>query len=161
MKMIYDSQERQERLHQAIADAQKNAPMLPAVTALAHQELLKEQIKDLESQLAALPPDKPTTSYGFADQWNDNQLRQLEDDLKALERNYLQLKELMAAMTKKSQNGRMSADQHVEEQKLQNNIDDLKRQGISLRVDFDELRSQMVDLDKRKSHLEDMIKQLP
>ena len=157
--MIYDSQQRQESLHASIVGFQKNTPLLPAASALAHQQLLKEQIKDLELQIAAFPPEK--TDQGIADQWDDNQLRQLELELKALEGNYLQLKGLTDQMSKKAQKAKMDISQQAEGDKLQSSIDDLKHQGEGLRADLDELRSQMVDLDKRKSYLEGMIKQLP
>ena len=159
MKMIYDSQERQEKLHEAIMNYQKDAPLRPADTALAQQEVLKVQIKELQATIDALPPDKPAED-GFADQWDDRQMRQLQDELKVLERNYVQLKALMEQMTRKAQQIKPTVSEHVEEEKLQGNLEQLNRQAISLRVDLDELRAQMVDLDKRKSHLEDMIKNL-
>ncbi len=164
MKMIYDSQQRQESLHQAILDFQKNTPLQPAASALAHQQLLKEQIKDLETQLAAYPSAKsglreqtagPQSEGVF---WGGTQLHQMELELKTLERNYLQLKHLMGQMSKKAQISRMTLSEHVEEEKLQGSIDDLTRQGKALMADLDDLRSQMVDLDKRKTHLEAMVK---
>ena len=39
-------------------------------------------------------------------------------------------------------------------------INKLNHESIGLRADLDDLRSQMVDLDKRKSHLEVMIQGL-
>jgi chromosome segregation ATPase len=125
MKMIYDSQQRQESLHEAISEFQKN------------------------------------TNGGFLNQGDDAQLRQLESELQALEQNYLQLKDLMEQMNKKAQAARMTVSQHIEGEKLQSSIDDLNRQGVALKVDLDDLRSQMIDLDKRKSYLETTIKQLP
>jgi len=162
MKMIYDSQQRQEVSHQSILDFQKNTPLLPGASALAHQQLLKEQVKDLEAQIAAYPLEKPSAKVGSADQLDDAQLGQLELELKSLEQNYAQLKNLMEEMSKKAQGSRMAGSQHlVEGDKLQSSLDDLNHQGIGLRANLDDLRSQMVDLDKRKSHLEEMIKQLP
>ena len=64
MKMIYDSQQRQEALHESILDFQKNTPLLPAAAALAHQQLLKAQIKDMEAQLAAYPSESPSANAG-------------------------------------------------------------------------------------------------
>ena len=55
----------------------------------------------------------------------------------------------------------MTVSEHMEGQKLQSNINDLNRQGKKLMADLDDLRSQMVDLDKRKSHLETMLQQTP
>ena len=154
--MIYDSQQRQESLHEAILEFQKNTPLLPAANAMAHQQLLKEQIKGLEDQIAAYPPENYSSNSESANQWDDDQLRQLEIELKALEQNYSQLKELTAQMDKKA---RLTVSQHVEGEKLQGSLDDLNHQAQGLRADLDELRSQMVDLDKRKSHLETLIQQ--
>jgi chromosome segregation ATPase len=158
MKMIYDSQKRQGALHESILEFQKNTPLLPGASALAHQQLLKEQIKDLETQLSAYPPRRMTAVP--AEQLDDTQLHQLELELKALEKNYLQLKDLMGQMTKKSQNAQGTIGDRAEAEKLQKNIDDLNHQGAGLRAGLDDLRSQMIDLDKRKSQLEDMIKKM-
>jgi len=160
MKMIYDSQQRQEALYASILEYQKNMP-LPAANALAGQQLLKDQIKDLEAQIAALPPDKTSASFTLANQWDDTQLQQLEMELKALEKNYLQLKDLKEKVTQKSKSIQMTTGQHAEGVKLQSSMDDLNRQGLGLKADLDTLRAQMVELDKRKSHLEMMIQHSP
>jgi len=55
----------------------------------------------------------------------------------------------------------MTVSQHVEEEKLQSSLNDLKHQGAGLGADLDDLRSQMIELDKRKSRLEMLIKHLP
>ena len=161
MKMINESQLRQEALHQSILEAQKNEPLQPVASALAHQEILKGQIKDLEKQIAAYPPDQPSKNIGIPDQWDNTQLSELQAELKTLEKNYAQLKDLMGEMTKKAKAAKMTVNQHIEEVKLQSSLNDLNHQGTGLRVDLDDLRSQMVDLDKRKSRLEGMIQQLP
>ena len=160
MKMIYDCQQRQESLYTSILEFQKNMT-LPAANALARQELLKDQIKDLEAQIAALPPDKTSASFTAANQWDDTQLQQLELELKALEKNYLQLKDLKEKVTQKSKSIQMTTGQHAEGVKLQSSMDDLNRQGLGLKADLDTLRAQMVELDKRKSHLEMMIQHSP
>jgi len=159
IKMIYESQQRQDALHESILEFQKNTVLTPGASAFAHQQILKEQIKTLEDQLSAYPPERENA--GITDRWDDDQLRQLEVELKVLEKNYLQLKDLLGKMTKKAQEAQATVSQHVEDEKMQNKVDSLNRQGEGLRADLDDLRSQMVDLDKRKSHLEDMIRQLP
>ena len=75
--MIYESQERQEASHKAILEFQKNTPLLPAASALAHQQLLKEQIKDLEDQIAVYPPENNRAALRVTGQWDDAQLDQL------------------------------------------------------------------------------------
>ena len=161
MKMIYDSAQRQESLHKSILELQKDMPVLPAAGALAHQQLLKEQVKDLESQTALYSQEKLPSILGPSNQWDDAQLRQLGAELKILEKNYAQLKILMEQMSKKAQAVRMTVSQHVEEEKLQSSLNDLKHQGAGLGADLDDLRSQMIELDKRKSRLEMLIKHLP
>ena len=54
----------------------------------------------------------------------------------------------------------MTVAEHVEEVKLQNSIDELNRQSLGLRANLDELRNQLIDLDKRKSSLEAMVQHL-
>ena len=133
MKMIYESQQRQGSLHQAILKIQKKPSLSPAGGAPAAQP----------------------------DQRDEADLRQLEAEFRDLEKNYAQFKNLVEQMGKKAKAGRMTVSQHIEEEKLQGSMDDLNRQGAGLRKDLDDLRSQMVDLDKRKSRLETMVQQLP
>ena len=103
MKMIYDSQQRQEDLHGSILQFQKNTSLLPAASALAHQQLLKEQIKDLETQIAAYPPGSFSANGGSANRWDERQLHQLEEELKVLEQNYVAaLRNLMGTNGPKS-----------------------------------------------------------
>lgn len=160
LKMIDDSKERQEVLHRSILELQKSAPLLLATNALAHQRLLKEQIKDLEAQVAGYPKVNLSGKLGEANQWDDTELGQMEGELEHLEQNYSQLKALMAQMGKKSKNSRLTISDNSEEEKLQDSIKDLNHQGHGLMANLDELRSQMVDLDKRKSRLETMIQQM-
>jgi chromosome segregation ATPase len=129
--------------------------------ALAHQQLLKKQIKDLEDEIASYPPQKPLADLGVDSQWDDSQLRQLESQLKALEKNYVQLKDLVARMSKKVQSPAMVINQRTEGEKLQKSLDDLNLQGMGLKADLDGLRDQMVELDKRKSQLETVAQQTP
>ncbi len=124
MKMIYDSQQRQVLLHQAIRRFSRNRP--PALYPQLSEETL--------------------------------QVRRMEMQLKTLENNYLKLKDLMGQVAQRSGGRGISVDERVQEGKLQGHIQKLQRQGQALRVDLDELRSQMVDLDKRKSRLEHMIR---
>ena len=159
MKMIYESQQRQESLHQSILEIQGNTPIRSSVNAMAHQQLLKEQIKDLQAQIALYPPEK--MEPGVTNQWDDGQLRQLESELNDLEHNYSQLKNLSEQMSQKAKSARMTPAERAEESKLQSSVDDLTHQSQSLRADLDDLRAQMVTLDKRKSRLEIMVQQMP
>jgi len=159
MKMIYESQQRQVDLHKAIFELQKNTPIMPGAEALAHQQYLKEQIKDIQDQLALAPTEKTSSDDGNS-RWDSTQIAQMENELKYLEENYNQLKNLMNQMNQKAQSVRMTVAEHVEEVKLQNSIDELNRQSLGLRANLDELRNQLIDLDKRKSSLEAMVQHL-
>jgi len=156
MKMIAESQQRQADLQRAILKYQKNISAPPA-DALARQELLKEQIKILEGQLTMNPPRLPAVSIAPVLDADHVQLYQLEDELKVLEQNYAQLKELTLQMSQKSKSLHLTVSQHSEEKKLQGSLDDIVRQGEELKAQLDALRLQMVDLDKRKFNLESMI----
>lgn len=157
MKMIDDCQQRQEALQASIQDFQKSSASPPKTGALAHQQLLKEQIKALEGEESLYPPVKPLSIRESSNQWDTTQLHQLELELKSLEQNYSQLKGLMEQMIQKAQSVRMPVSDHVEGVKLQSNLDDLNHQGTELKTDLDDLRLKMIELDKRKSHLEEMI----
>lgn len=160
MKMIYETQQREASLHASIMETQRTSPLLPAASALAHQQLIKEQIKDLEAQLAAYPPDVLPGSSPDFHSWDNQRMQKLELELKTLERNYVQLKDLLGAMNKKASKNTTTVEEQMEAEKLQGNINDLNRQGKRLKDDLDLLRSQMIELDKRKSHLESMLKDL-
>ena len=136
MKMIYDSQLRQESLHESI---------LRATASVGYD-------------------DRATASVGHDDRATGEltmRVRQLELELKVLEKNYLQFKDLMEQISKRATAFRMTVSGHIEEGKLQSSIDDLNRQGVGLRANLDALLSQMVDLDKRKARLETMAQHLP
>jgi len=128
MKMVYDSQLRQETLHRSILELKKSTNSLPVAQALVRPPL-----------------------------WDEGQMHQLEFDLKDLEKNYAQLKDLTEKMSQKAKSFRPTVDQKIEEKKLQGNMNDLTRQSVGLRADLDDLRAQMVELDKRKSYLEMML----
>ena len=160
LKMIDESKERQEGLHRSILDLQKTMPVALEANALAEQQILKEQIKDLDVQVASYPKENLSGKLGGSNQFDDTQLHQLEGELENLEQNYTQLKVLMEQMSKKSKNTHLSVADNSEEEKLQSSIEDLNHQGKGLMANLDDLRTQMVDLDKRKSHLETMIQQM-
>lgn len=126
--MVYDSQLRQETLHRSILELKKSTNSLPVAQALVRPPL-----------------------------WDEGQMHQLEFDLKDLEKNYAQLKDLTEKMSQKAKSFRPTVDQKIEEKKLQGNMNDLTRQSVGLRADLDDLRAQMVELDKRKSYLEMML----
>jgi peptidoglycan hydrolase CwlO-like protein len=159
MKMIYESQERQGFLHGAILEAQKKTPLPAAAGALQQQQILQKQINEIETQMAAYSSEGISRGIGSADQWEDAHMRQLGSELKILERNYAQLKNLIAKMSKRIQSTSLTVSQRLEEGKLQNSNDNLNRQNEELKAELNDLRAQMIELDKRKSYLEMMIRQ--
>ena len=54
----------------------------------------------------------------------------------------------------------VTISQQLEEGKLQGNLDELDHQKAGLRAQLDDLRTQMIELDKRKSSLERMTRNL-
>jgi len=126
MTMIYDSQQRQEELYRSIGEVRKNA----------------------QASRAAVP-----RATG-ADRWNEAQLAQLEAELKTLEQNYSSFKDLTKEMGRKAKALRLAAPKQSEVEKLQISMDDLNRQHAQLKGDLNDLRAQMIELDKRKSYLE-------
>ncbi len=160
MKMIADSQDRQAALQQSILDYQKSKSMLPQAAAI-NQQLVQDQINALQAQAAALPTPSIPVKLGSANQGDGLQAKELQLELKVLAKNYGQLKDLINQMDKKAGITKMSAEQHAQEEKLQGSLENLNHQSAGLRAQLDDLRSQMIDLDKRKTSLEEMIKKLP
>lgn len=158
IKMIYESRDRQAAIHQSILDYQKDTPASPAAAALGQQALLKAQINALQMEVSSYPSSMPASVDVH---WDDEQLQQLEDELSVLEKDYHQLKDLMGQMNERIKGNQLNAGEQVEAHQLRGHIENLNNESQQLKVQLDDLRSQMVDLDKRKSHLEELIKQLP
>ncbi len=161
LKMIDESQQRQEALQQSILDYQKKTPLMRRSDALARQQLLKDQIKDIEDQLPVVMPQAIAKGSGLDEQWEDKRLVELGSDLKVLEKDYLQLRDLLGKMASRAPSAGETMNQIIEEQKLERSMEDIKQQSAGLRAELDDLRAQMVELDKRKSYLDMMIRQSP
>jgi DNA repair exonuclease SbcCD ATPase subunit len=153
LKMISDSQARQMFLQEQLLDLQKNPPGSESGASYAGRKAkLEAEIKQLElenSQLAELP--NHLTVRGEED------MRRLEQSVNDLEKNRNELEGLVLKMQKKAQNIHLTSDQKSEQAKLQYNIDQLKTEAKTLRLDLEESQQQMVELDKRKAYLESLL----
>lgn len=158
MKMIYDSQQRQEELQDSILKLRKDG-LSPLASAQGRADTLKAEIKGLQDEI--LKSQARTAPSAGAPSGDEAQLARLELDLKSLRENYGQLKDLMGQINKRGGVVPLTPQEHADQLKLQASLDDLDRQGKGLRVQLDELRTQMVDMDKRKSRLDEMLRQLP
>ncbi len=155
MKMIYDSKKHQEELHGALLAAQKSAVSTSHAKALARKEYLQGQIKELDKALAELPEiQSPVVDTN----WSEDQLQQMEVELKNLQKNHDELALVVGQLQKKNIALQVKPEDRVEQNRLENSINELKREGKALKADLSALRSQMVELDKRKTRLESMLR---
>lgn len=154
LKVISESKAHQGFLQEKILDLQRNVPMVKD-QKVNQRSLLEDQIQQLQmevSQLSSLAANSSSSG------WGERQIYQLEDSVKDLEKNRDVLKDLVARMQKKAQNVHLSEKQQIEQFKLQSNIDELKVETKSLKFDLEELQQQMVELDKRKSYMEELLR---
>ncbi len=84
-------------------------------------------------------------------------LQSLSRQMTALEQNYDQLRDLWSKMQDKAQMLRMEPAQKTEKDKLAKNLTDLNQESAGLKAELQSLREQMVELDKRKTHLQDIL----
>ncbi|MDE1919925.1 MAG: hypothetical protein KGJ09_00730 [Candidatus Omnitrophica bacterium] len=149
IKSIQKSLEAESKDYQAAVHRQKEKLALLKMIndSQQRQELLKNAILEFQ---------KTTAPLKNAPQGDDARMRQMEEDINILEQNYLQLKGLMEQMVHKVQSPRMAQAQRIEEKELEGRLEDLNSRNKGLRAQLEALRSQMIELDKRKSRLEQM-----
>ena len=90
--------------------------------------------------------------------WNEDQFKHMDSELKVLQKNHDELEGLVAQLQKKAAASRAVPNERVEQAKLESNIKELKREGMGLKADLEAVRVQMVELDKRKTRLETMLR---
>lgn len=154
LKMISDSQHRQDFLNDQILDFQKNTP---GIDSLQEQSSRKNkwmaQVERLQQDIAQL-----NSTSNSSQARNEELLHQLEVSITRLENNRDILQGLLVKMKQKAQLFPMSQSQKNEEAKLQSQIDQLKKVWKNLKFDLEELQQKMVELDKRKYYLESLLK---
>ncbi len=148
LKMIYDSKQRQEELQQEASTLAQD---------IHQKETLINAVKDLQDSNDRLTRLSSSAAAGAKENWNDNEMRQLEIEVRDLQKNHDELEDLLAKMQNKVSQLDVSPDQKNEKHKLQASLDELDTEGKLLKKSLGELREQMVDLDKRKSHLEALL----
>lgn len=155
MKMIYDSKKHQEDLHESLLVAQKSAVSSGQAQAASRKVFLQEQIKQLEYDLAQMPlVEVPLVESN----WTQEQLKQMEFELKNLQQNHDELEALIGQLQKKNVAQQVQPAERNEQSKLAANIGELKREGGVLKGNLSDLRNKMVELDKRKTRLEAMLR---
>ena len=83
---------------------------------------------------------------------------QMSNEINSLQKNYEQLSDLYTQLQKKMQAVPLKSVEITERKKLEGTVLDLKTESGKLRMDLDGLRTQLVELDKRKSYLEQALK---
>ncbi len=155
MKMIYDSKKHQDELQEALLVAQKNAVSTSQAKALARKEYLLGEINQLEKVIAQLPDVQVPV---IDNNWSEEQLRQMELELKNLQKNHDELALVVGQLQQKNMALQVKPEDRVEQSRLENSTNELKREGKALKADLTALRSQMVELDKRKTRLDAMLR---
>ncbi len=154
LKLIMESQNRQELLREQISDFQKDVPVLASNSILLNRrKALEAQIQKVQQEIAQLNLNQNPSQQNL----NEKQLQQLQVNISNLEKNRDELQGLLLKMQQKIQQIPLTEDQKLEQAKLQSNIDRLKKEAKGLKFDLGELQQQMVGLDKRKSDLEALL----
>jgi chromosome segregation ATPase len=155
LKMIDDSKQRQTELYDQLARANVT---LEAVSSISAKDRLIREIRveqdaiDRLSELASAPPPAPQETLDPA------QMAKLEEEVKQLQKNYDELEGLVVQMRQKAQKTTMSAAEKREQGKLRDNLEGLRAETKKLDADLSRLRRDMVQLDKRKTKLENASK---
>ena len=156
LKMIGELQNRQVLLQEQLLDYSKNIPISINSNneSSGKKSILEAQIQQLRSEIANLN----SLEQNGSQKWNEGQIHELELRISSLERNRNELNILVRKMQLKTQHFAHKTDQSTERTKLLSSIEQLKMDYKNLRIDFDELQQQMIDLDKRKVYLQALSK---
>lgn len=155
LKLILESQNRQELLNAQIQDFQKDIPGQEAAQRARNdrKRVLEKKMEELKDEIANLNGNSSSSSGA----WTPEQVQQLQTNIDRLEGNKEQLQGLVSEMKQKIQRVGLSSQQRSEQLKLQSNIDQLKNETKGLKFDLEDLQRQMVSLDKRKAYLESLL----
>jgi len=151
LKMISESQAHQMLLQEQILDAQKNIPQTEESQNVNRKHMLESDLRGLQQEISQL---KDLTGGPAGQAVGADQLRKLQQSVDDLERNRKELSDLVVKMQKKAQKIHLTTEERTEQAKLQYNVDQLKTEAKTLRLDLEEAEQQMVELDKRKAQLE-------
>ncbi len=153
LKLISESENRQQMLQEKFLDSKKVVPGEGSLDndKTPKKEYLNAQIVQLQDEIGRL---NAFLSADSKSGWSEQQIQELEGSVNKLERNSEELRALIKRMQFKAQQLDSKKDQNYEHAKIQSQLDQLKRDRRSLKIDLAELQQQMVILDKRKSSLE-------
>lgn len=154
LKLIAESQDHQKLLQAQLLDFQKSLP-LPMVSKDNRREKLEAEAQQLQGEIAQLSTLATNSSTPG---WSEEQVQQLETVISDLEKKRDELKDLIAQMQKKTQEIHLTESQKEEQNKLQRNIEKLKNETRDLKYNLEQMQQQMVELDKRKTYLEEILK---
>lgn len=152
LRMIDKSKERQLQLNKQLYELKPAGPQTDVIQFTSQREALLAQIELAKKRLAQIPT--PEVDMQHIDP-QDAQL--LSSQMTSLEKNYDELRDLWEKMQSKAQALKMSTDQRVEKDKLEKSLGDLNREAGNLKAQLHDLREQMVELDKRKTRLQDLL----
>jgi chromosome segregation protein len=156
LKLISEIQERRQLLQAQILDFQKGLPVEAGVSeSQRRKESFEKQIAELQQEVQKL---NELTNNPNQQGWNEEQIQQLESSVKELESKREELNNLVIQMQNKTRSVHLTKDQKKEEVQLQGNIEKLKAETKNLKMDLEDMQQQMVELDKRKTYLETVLK---
>jgi DNA repair exonuclease SbcCD ATPase subunit len=155
LKLISEIQAHRILLQEQILDFQKNTPTANAPTESGRKEALEKQIQELQEEVNRL---NALTIQAAHQGWDEDQIHQMEASVSDLEKKRDELNSLITQMQAKNHQIHASQSPKNEEDKLQGGIEKLKSETKGLKMDLEEMQQQMVELDKRKSYLEAVLK---
>ncbi len=152
LRMIDQSKERQLQLNKQLYELKPAGPQTDVIQFTAQREALLAQIELAKKRLSQTPV--PQVDMQHID---PKDAEVLSNQMTSLEKNYDELRDLWEKMQSKAQALKMSTDQRVEKDKLESGLGDLNREAANLKAQLHDLREQMVELDKRKTRLQDVL----
>ncbi len=157
LKMIFESKGRQAQIQQQMDDLGTSmTPDAPKVEDMFRRQDLLNQIQKTKVEIAQIKLKVPLS---VKENFSDEALRSLDAQIRDLQKNHDDLQALIEEMKHKAERVGVSADERIEMNKLFYSLETLSLDGHTLRKDLDILRRQMVTLDKRKTLLNELLRQ--
>lgn len=154
LKYIRESKKKQEDLYAKIIAGKVSVPVV-RVESSAQKNALLASIRVLEDEIGQL---KKMSSLSVAKANDSQQLKELQAQVAMLQKNYDVLEGLEARLQQKSQVMQKNVEQHGEYARLKENLAQLNKDNTLYLMQIKDLRVQMVELDKRKTLLEALVR---
>ncbi len=158
LKMIYESKQRQADLYVRLSDSQKNVPVSSGSSFPGKKHTLAAKIREAEDSIEEMNKRMALAVSVSQNDPNEGQIRKMEEYVRELQKNHDELEDLIAQMQQKSQKIAMTPEQRSQANKLRTSLGDLSGEGRKLKADLNDLRQDMVALDKKKTRLELMMR---